>query len=279
MLGNLWKKILLVSILILTLSVTAFVLRMPGNVVSTEEEIAVDLKTVPCEDDKRLEGVKKLFLKMGAGDEDLSIENFDKIENLVLVIKGKTDDTVIIGAHYDKVEEGCGAIDNWSGIVVLANLYRSLKDVKTEKTYKFVAFDKEEKGLLGSRAMAKEIKDEDLQKYCAMINFDSFGFSYPQAMGNASDGDLIKLGKEVAKDFDFSLSHYPIPEATADSRSFNDRKIPAATFHGISSNWKDYLHTSRDKLENVKPASVYLGYRFGLKMLARIDQAPCQAFR
>ena len=136
------------------------------------------MELAPCKGRKeRREEVKKLFLKMGAPESDIVFEKLDDVENVVVTKKGKTDETIVIGAHFDKTETGCGAIDNWSGIVIVANLYRTMKDFTTQKTYKFVAFDKEELGLLGSDAMAKKIPKEERANYCAMVNFDSFGFS------------------------------------------------------------------------------------------------------
>src|SRR3712207_7015935 len=45
-------------------------------------------------------------------------------------------------------------------IVALSHLYRTLKDVPLKKTLVFVAFGKEEKGLVGSRAMTDAIGKE-----------------------------------------------------------------------------------------------------------------------
>jgi hypothetical protein len=69
-----------------------------------------------------------------------------------------------VGAHYDKVSDGCGAGDNWFGVVAVAYIYRTLKDIPLKKTLVFVAFEKEEKGLVGSRAMAEAIDKEQVAR-------------------------------------------------------------------------------------------------------------------
>src|SRR5215216_7323703 len=79
----------------------------PGPPV-TEESIRGDMQMHVCKDGDRLEALKTLFKKRGAADEDLKLEKFDNVENLVVSKKGKTDETIIVGAHYDKVVEGCG---------------------------------------------------------------------------------------------------------------------------------------------------------------------------
>ena len=246
---------------------------------STEDDIKQDLKLNVCENKERLDAVKKLFKKMGASEDEIKIEKFKNVENLIVVKKGKTEETVVVGAHYDKTSDGCGAIDNWTGVVIIANLYRTLKQFSTEKTYVFVAFGKEELGLVGSDAMAKEISKDKRQNYCAMVNLDSFGLAYPQVMTNTSDAKLIDLAKAVAKDMKLPFAQASIELASADSESFRRQKIPAVSIHGLSNKWQEYLHQTRDKLDNVNPQSVYIGYRYSLAYLSRIDENACGAFR
>lgn len=269
-------KILLITILLLH----GFSYAQENKVkFSTEEEIKKHIELAPCKDKERLEAVKNLFLKVGAADSDIKIEKLKSVENLVVTKKGKTNEIVVVGAHYDKTADGCGAIDNWTGIVILANLYRTMKDFTTEKTYIFVAFGKEELGLIGSDAMADGIPKEERSNYCAMVNFDSFGFSYPQALGNISDTSLIKLAEEVSKEMKMSFGQAGIDLASSDSESFRRKKIPAITLHGLSSQWRNYLHGSSDKVENVNLQSVYIGYRQALVFLSKIDNKPCGVFR
>lgn len=248
--------------------------------ISTEADIKADLELGPCAGAKeRREAVKKLFLKMGAAESEIVYEKLDETENVVVVKKGKTAETVVIGAHFDKMGAGCGIIDNWTGIVILTNLYRTMKDLTTRKTYKFVAFDKEELGLLGSAAMAGAIPKEKRADYCAMVNFDSFGFSYPQALGNISSESLINLAAEVSEELKLPFSKAGIELASSDSESFRTRNIPAIGFHGLNNRWKNYLHTQNDNLSQVNTQSVYFGYRHGLAFLFKIENKPCDEFR
>lgn len=247
---------------------------------STEEDLKADMELVPCKGRKeRLEAVKKLFIKMGAQESEVIVEKIKDVENVVVTKKGKSDEIVVIGAHYDKTDTGCGAIDNWTGIVILANLYRTMRDFTTQKTYMFVAFDKEELGLLGSEAMAKEIPKDKRTNYCAMVNFDSFGFTYPQALRNISSDSLIALAKEVSDEMKVPFGKAGIEFASSDSDSFKKRDIPAISLHGLDNQWENYLHNPNDKLAKVNMQSVYIGYRHGLVFLAKIESKPCDAFR
>src|SRR5438067_10694100 len=140
----------------------------------TDDEIKAEISLAPCTNEDRLDAVKKLFQASGATDDDISVQKYKGIQNLVVTKKGKSDETIVVSAHYDKVRYGCGAIDNWTGIVIIANIYRTLRNIETEKTLLFVAFDEEELGLFGSNAMVKAIPKDRREVYCSNINLDSF---------------------------------------------------------------------------------------------------------
>jgi Zn-dependent M28 family amino/carboxypeptidase len=250
-----------------------------GIRISTPEQIKEEFKTVPCKDSERLDGVKALFEKMGATSSDISMEKYKDVENLMVRLPGDTDEKIVVGAHYDKVADGCGAIDNWTGIVAIAHMYRTLKNYPLKKTLIFVAFGKEEKGLFGSRAMTNAIKKEDVAQYCAMINIDSLGITIPQVPGNMASDKLEKLAVELGKKMDMAISLKSIDGADADSSSFMSKKIPALTIAALPQNWTSILHTSNDKPAKVDAASVYLGYRLALAVLVTVSEASCDAYR
>lgn len=165
---------------------------------STVEQIKEEFITVPCKDKDRLTAVKALFERVGASPSDIAIDKHKEVENLIVRKNGGDPETIIIGAHYDKVADGCGAIDNWTGVVTMAHLYRTLKDIPLRKTVLFVAFGREERGLVGSQAMAAAIEKERLEQYCAMINIDSLGLASPQVLENASSKKLTLLAADFA---------------------------------------------------------------------------------
>lgn len=272
------NKFIFIILFVLSFSVQIFG-QQKKSPVSTEEAITESVKLVPCKKEERFEGVKKLFSQMGAKDPDITIEKFnkDRISNVIVKKKGKTDEIIVIGAHYDKVDDGCGAIDNWTGIAIIAHLFKTLSQIETQKSYVFVAFDQEEKGLLGSDAMAKAIPKEDRVKFCAMVNFDSFGFSAPFVLQNASSSKMFSLAEKLADQNKFKLIDATVYGGDADSTSFKNRGIQAITFSGIDGNWQKYLHSKNDQLEKINMGSVYFGYRFGLMFVAKLDSIGCQA--
>ena len=249
------------------------------SILSSVEQIQEDFENVPCRLKDRQAAVRTLFAKMGAPEDALVVEKRDSVENLVLRRTSESEETIVIGAHYDHIDRGCGAVDNWSGIVTLAHLYRTIRQVPGHKNVMFVAFGKEEAGLLGSKAMVRAIRKEEVPRYCAMINIDSFGLSRPFALANASSKKMMALATKAAEELKMPFYTVPIQQGDSDSSSFIDKGIPAVTLSGLSNDWRTILHTANDQPARVVPLSVYAGYRLALLMWKNIDQEQCSAYR
>lgn len=250
---------------------------------SSVEEIAADFATVPCNNGDRLAATTALFEKLGASRRDINVEKLGAAENIVVTLPGTSaharTERIVVGAHYDKVSAGCGAFDNWTGVVAIAHMYRTIKSLTPSKTIVFVGFGEEEKGLVGSRAMVNQIPDDQATQYCAMINIDSLGNAMPQAFVNMSSAALVDVAGRVAQDLNVPFARVESPVAFADSLPFVSKGIPAITLVGMTSDWPTILHTVNDTAEKIDARSVQAGYRVGLSLLAAIDRAPCQAFR
>jgi len=247
--------------------------------ISTQDEIEDDVALAPCKNSERLGAVEKLFRAHGATDADIQIVEKKNTKNFVVTKKGTGDETIIVGAHYDKVSDGCGAIDNWTGIVDIAHLYATIRPLETKKTFKFIAFDREEEGLIGSGVFVGQIPKEERSSVCSMVNLDSFGFAATQVLSNSSSRKLIEAAKTFWKKEDLNLSAASIANADADSTSFAKAGIPAITFHALNSDWQKYLHSSNDKLSNINMKSVFWGYRTILPFLLDLDLQSCDAYR
>ncbi|MEP7270635.1 MAG: M20/M25/M40 family metallo-hydrolase [Acidobacteriota bacterium] len=247
---------------------------------STQDKLAQDVALAPCKDKERKEAVKSLLVKMGAAPEDVAFEKLDGIENVVLRKKGQSEEEIIIGAHYDKTAAGCGAIDNWTGIVAIAHTYRSIRTTTTQKSLTFVAFGGEERGLLGSKAFARKIRKEDAGRYCAMVNVDSLGMAAdPQVAENMSSKALSQRAVEVALRLGMRIGRIEAPGAGADSVPFVEKRIPAVTLSALGDLYGEVLHTNKDQVARVNMTSVHLGYRLMLELLAELDGLACDANR
>ena len=247
-----------------------------SNLAAFEEEF----KAVPCKGNSdRLKAVQALFERVGAPASNISIEKAASTKNLIIRKPGVSSEIIVIGAHYDKVDHGCGAVDNWTGIVTIAHIYKTIKDFPTRKTVLFAAFGSEEAGLIGSGEMVKAINKDQLSGYCAMINIDSLGLSNPQAYTTISSKKLVALSGDLAKRMQIPFQQVSLRGADGDSSSFLERKIPAITIGGLSSDWQQVLHTNQDQTSRVDPRSVYAGYKLALGLYGEIENSACDAFR
>ena len=268
----------LLTLLLFQSSVPVVAQQAP-SALSTPDDIQKDFAAVPCEDKDRLASVRALYERAGVAPADIALDQHANVENLVVVKPGASPQRIVIGAHYDKTSEGCGAIDNWTGQVALTHLYRTLKDIPLEKTLVFIAFGREEKGLVGSRAMTKAMGEDEIARTCAMINIDSLGLGPPQVADNMSSKELAAFTGELAKELQIPFAHASIGRANSDSSSFVAKKIPAVTIHGLNKDWSSILHSKHDQVAKVNPVSVYLGYRLALAMIVRLDASACDAYR
>jgi hypothetical protein len=94
--------------------------------------------------------------------------------------KGRTDQIVVIGAHYDSARGAPGADDNASGVAVLLALARHFRTHGQSRTIRFVAFVNEEpphfwNASMGSLVYAKRCKEKN-DDIVAMLSLESLGY-------------------------------------------------------------------------------------------------------
>ncbi|MBW4568206.1 MAG: M28 family peptidase [Tolypothrix carrinoi HA7290-LM1] len=88
-----------------------------------------------------------------------TLEKFSSGVNIFAERQG-TDNTagaILVAAHYDTVAISPGADDNASGVAVVLEVARLLGSRPTPRTLQLALFDKEEEGLLGSKAFVTNV--------------------------------------------------------------------------------------------------------------------------
>jgi Zn-dependent M28 family amino/carboxypeptidase len=72
-----------------------------------------------------------------------------------------TREMIVVGAHFDTVNRSPGANDNATGVAMVLTLAERLvaERVRTKKVV-FVLFDEEERGLIGSKAFARKLRED-----------------------------------------------------------------------------------------------------------------------
>ncbi len=96
--------------------------------------------------------------------------------NLILSLPGRQPalPPLLVGAHYDGPPHSPGADDNASGVAVLLELARRWHAQPLRRPVWLVAFDQEEEGLVGSRALATQLR-ADRQPLHLMVSLEMLG--------------------------------------------------------------------------------------------------------
>jgi len=190
------------------------------------------------------------------------------VNNVLAYLPGKTDEYVIIGAHYDHLGRGNfdslapsqigqihpGADDNASGtagVLELARLYAPLQG-QLQRGILFCSFAGEELGLLGSAHWVKE-PTLPLDKAVAMLNMDMIGrikdkkvFIGGVGTGSTFKGILDDAGTKSGLKLEYSQGGY----SASDHTSFVAKKIPVLFF--FSGLHSDY-HKPSDTWDKINP--------------------------
>lgn len=107
--------------------------------------------------------INQKLLEIGYTSSNIELQNVGTSSkpfyNIILTKQGTTfpNTYVVIGAHFDSVAAGVGANDNLSGVAAVLEAARILKTVNTEYSIKFIFFNSEENGLVGSTKYVTDI--------------------------------------------------------------------------------------------------------------------------
>ncbi|QDP86402.1 M20/M25/M40 family metallo-hydrolase [Chryseobacterium sp. SNU WT5] len=102
------------------------------------------------------------YSSFGYTASEITTQNFtyngNSTKNIIVTKTGTTypNTFIIICGHYDTVG-GVGANDNGSGVSIILEAARILKNVPTEYSIKFINFSGEEQGLLGSQSYVTNV--------------------------------------------------------------------------------------------------------------------------
>lgn len=131
--------------------------------------------------------------------------------NLIAELRGKSNEIVVIGAHYDSVYDSLGADDNASGVAALLAIARRMHGSTPNKTVRFVAFVNEEPPAFQTTRMGSwnhaRMAHGRSEKIAAMISLEMLGYysdepgsqQYPPLLRAIypSQGDFIAFASNV----------------------------------------------------------------------------------
>ena len=186
---------------------------------------------------------------------EVQVQEFDahagvRVRNVLGVVRGKSDEAVVLGAHYDHLGEINGKIhpgadDNASGTAVLLRVAERLAKTPPKRTIVIAAFSGEEFGAFGSRYYVNHPL-VPLEKTIAMVNMDMVGrLGEKLIVFGADTGDKFR---DYLADSAIPLVLNKDPGGQSDHTSFQMKSIPAV--HVFTGSHADY-HKPGDTADKV----------------------------
>ena len=233
--------------------------REPGS--KSMEKAVVFLENVFKEN-----GVKPYFISYRD-----TLSNFDKTAyNVVGFIEGNDpklkNEFVVIGAHYDHIgidekalgdKINNGANDNASGTTAVTEVIKYFAKFKNNKrSILFAFFSAEEKGLLGSKHLAKKLKEKNFNIY-TMLNFEMIGVpmkrdytAYITGYGKSNMASKFNeyAGKNLIGFVQAELT-YRLFMASDNYPFFTEFNVPAQTVCTFDFENFQYYHKPEDEFE------------------------------
>lgn len=244
--------------------------------VPTDDEMQKEMELSPISNPEREKAVIELFKQAGASASEIVKQDAGRgRSNYIVVKKGRTDRVIVVGAHHDKVSEGRGTIDNWTGSTMMINLYQAMRDIETDATFVFVAFAREEEGLIGSERFLQSLTAEQRKKVDSMVNLDTLAVDGTYSWKNNSTKSLLDLIKKVAAQEKLALEEARLDGGDADSSTFRRAGIPAITVFGASMDVIfDIIHSERDNIAAFSLPHYKNAYLVTLALLKALDKTP-----
>jgi Zn-dependent M28 family amino/carboxypeptidase len=235
-----------------------------------------------------------------------------KVANLVAEIPGERSphEIVVLGAHYDTVEETPGADDNASAVAVLLEVARLFRPLRPRRTVRFVAFACEEEPYcftsdMGSQVYARGCRERG-ERIVGMLCLEMVGYytlapasqrlprgiprilrwAFPRrgnflaAVANPRSVRLLwRFRRGFKRAVRFPLYTIALPEAIHDIRrsdnsSFWDQGYPALMLTDTSYLRNPHYHLPSDTPETLdyeRMTQVMLGVLGGVAKLAGVS--------
>jgi Zn-dependent M28 family amino/carboxypeptidase len=200
--------------------------------------------------------------------------------NIVVTFPGKTEDTIIVGGHFDSWDLGQGAMDNGLGTAQLFAVAKALQEFspKNLRTVELIWFNGEEQGLWGSRHHAPTTRGRSIS---AMINLDMVGL--PHSVNSLGFADLIP----VLEGFDASLGAHRLEKGVENTNWFGSDHTPyqlegvrSITFGApIAPEDVRYYHDFGDTFDKIddemlkNASAVIVGLTFYLANIPELDNS------
>ena len=172
--------------------------------------------------------------------------------NVVLDLKGKSEKTITLTAHYDSTSLSQGAYDNMSGSVGLIAMAAYFSKLPLKHGLRFIWCGSEERGLRGSKAYVATASEEELSNVVLNVNLDMIGCVMGKFIACCtSENRLTDYISYMGDELGFQVKAYQ-DVYSSDSTPFADKGIPAVSFARACPPSTGTIHNSYDTAKLIK---------------------------
>ena len=202
-----------------------------------------------------------------------------KSHNVVAELPGKTDEWIVLTAHYDTTALSHGAYDNMTGCAGLLGVLDALKNKPLNYGLRFVFCGSEERGLLGSKAYV-DGHEEELKKIALNINLDMIGTIMGKFISRVSAEEALAhyvtyMGAELGFPVEAKTGVY-----SSDSTPFADKGVPALSMARIARDCVAPIHCRFDRMDVLSMEQLNKDIGFIAEFTRRMAMsAPCPVSR
>jgi hypothetical protein len=195
------------------------------------------------------------------------VTEHNSVLNVIAEIPGTNkklkDEVVVIGGHIDSWHAGTGGADNASGVIVMMEVMRILKEsgVKLDRTVRIALWGGEEQGLIGSRNWIQKnvynfetnTKGPEYDKISAYYNFD-YGTGRIRGIYLQDNLALKPIFEEFFKPIeDLGVKAMSMRNpGSSDHSVFNRLGIPGFAFIQDRIDYGRGYHTNMDTFERIQ---------------------------
>lgn len=174
--------------------------------------------------------------------------------NVLAELRGRErpEEVVVLGAHLDSWDVGCGALDDGAGVAIVMETMRLLRalDLRPRRTLRAVLFTNEENGLAGGKAYAKA-HAEELPRHVAALEVDS-GAGRPLGAGVRAGPGAVAAVAAILE----PLAALDAAAATeggggADISPMVAAGVPQVGLRQDATHYFDVHHTEADTLDKI----------------------------
>ena len=193
------------------------------------------------------EGVKRVLLTV---EQD---EFPGESHNVIAEIPGRTDEWIVLTAHYDTTSLSRGSYDNMSGCIGLLHVMEKLLPTAPHRYgLRFIFCGSEERGLLGSKAYVRD-HEAELGKIALDVNLDMIGTYMGKFIARCSaEEGLVTYLRYFAGERGWGMEARQGVYAS-DSTPFADKGIPALSFARIAPPSQATIHNRYDTAAVLSP--------------------------